>query len=105
MRNYFTLTQVPAIVFRNQVNAVSKSSLSSSKEIFDIAYYNRALATGCFKDNISYMPDLSPSKRKRHRKVLWFTLKFSLNIKTRVGKIFFSLVDRHFPRINRFNNI
>lgn len=72
-------------------------NLSSNQEIFNIVtpYYNEALVSIGFKDHISYMLGTRIGK-KNCQNIIWFALLFSLDSKTCVGKIFFSLVDKHF---------
>ena len=49
---------------------------------------------------------MTPQKKKKHkRKVIWFNLPFPLNVKTNVGKIFWRLVKRHFPKENPLHKI
>ena len=38
--------------------------------------------------------------RKRKRKIIWYNPPFSKNIKTNIGKVFFKLVKKHFPKDN-----
>ena len=43
--------------------------------------------------------------KQRKRKVIWFSLPYSLNVRTNVGKLFLKLLDRHFPRAHKFYKI
>ena len=44
-------------------------------------------------------------KRKRKRKIIWFTLQFSLNIKSNISKSFLKLIDKHFPKGIRLHKV
>ncbi len=47
----------------------------------------------------------STSKRKRHRKVIWFNPPYSKNVKTNIARKFLQLVDKHFPKTSRLHKI
>ena len=37
-------------------------------------------------------------KSKRRRKIIWFNPPFSLSVKSNIGKLFFKLLKKHFPK-------
>ena len=39
-----------------------------------------------------------PKKRRRKKAILWYNPPFSANIKTNIGKAFFAILDKHFPK-------
>ena len=41
----------------------------------------------------------------RKRKIVWFNPPFSLNVKSKIGKLLLSLVDKHFPKKSKFHKI
>ena len=44
-------------------------------------------------------PDRQPSTRtNRHRKIIWFNPPFSQNAENNIGKLFFKLVLKNFPK-------
>ena len=44
-------------------------------------------------------------KRKRGRKIIWFTPPFSQSVKTNIGKKFLGLIRKHFPQTSRLHKI
>ena len=57
---------------------------------------------------MKYEPNtVMSSKKKKSRKkpVLWFNPRYSLAVKTNVGKKFLKLIDKHFPKSNPLHKI
>ena len=76
----------------------------SREEIFNksIKIYSKALKESGFTDELKYLPneaqELGNNNRvKRRRKIIWFNLPYSKNVKTNVGKVFLKLLKKHFP--------
>ena len=46
-----------------------------------------------------------PPGRNRRRKIIWFNPPYSKNVETNIGKKFFSLIDKHFPKGHVLNPI
>jgi hypothetical protein len=44
-------------------------------------------------------------QRKRKRKIIWFNPPFYFNVQTNIGKEFFKLLKKHFPRDSNFYKI
>ena len=44
-------------------------------------------------------------KRKGRRKIIWFNPPFSLSVKTNIGKLFFKILKKNFPKSNPFSKI
>ena len=75
------------------------SNLSSSKEMFEIESppYEEALKNAGYKEKLVYTEEKEKeSKRKRHRKVIWFNPPYSANVQTNVAAKFLSIIDKHF---------
>ena len=99
----------PPRVLKNLSSGISKrlSMVSSNKQMFDseAPYYQEALRNAGFKEDLMYWEESEPRapeerksrKKNRGRKVLWFNPPWSSNVKTKVGRIFLSLLDKHFP--------
>ena len=75
------------------------SSIFCNKEVFDKAapVYNNALKNSGFNEKVKFTPP-PPQKRKRSRNIIWSNLPFRSNVKTNTGKIFWQLLDNHFPK-------
>ena len=43
--------------------------------------------------------------KKRQRKIIWFNPPFSKIVKTNIGKTFFKLINRHFPKHHKMPKI
>ena len=44
-------------------------------------------------------------KKKRKRNIIWYNPPYPANVKTSIGKIFFKLLNKHFPRGHNFYKI
>ena len=75
------------------------SNVSSSKEIFGSAThtYQATLTLSSYNKKTPTSFD-KESKRKRKRKMLWICPPYSNNEKGNVGKFFFKIMRKHFPR-------
>ena len=86
--------------------------ISSSKEIFEsskIEYKNVLKISGdkdrLIYENSSVNENGKDEKKKRKRNIIWYNPSYSANVKTNVGKIFFKLLNKHFPRGHKFYKI
>ena len=105
----------PPNILKDIPKSVNKriADISSNQEIFEnaIPIYKEALKNSGFNCDMHYTvttPDATPTqtkKNKRKRKILWFNPPFSANVKTNVGKIFFKLLRKHFPKNHQFYKI
>ena len=99
----------PPNIIKALPNSISQqiSNISSDKATFNNAVlsYNDALSASGYKENLAYQQDLTPSKKVRQRKIIWFNPPYSVNVETNIGKIFLNLIDRHFLKINKFYKI
>ena len=82
------------------------SNVSSSKEIFGSATHTYQATLTLSGFNVIMTHTKTPitldkgSKRERKRKTLWIYPPYSNNGKANVGKMFFKLMRKHFPRIH-----
>ena len=76
------------------------SSLSCDEIEFNKAKitYETALKNSGYKATLEFKNTFQNTRRNRNRKVIWFNPPFSLNVKTNIGKEFFKLIRKHFPR-------
>ena len=102
----------PKTVINNISKMISNriSSLSSNKEIFDLAkpHYEQALTiSGYSTCNFKYDKDAHNRKTKppRKRKILWFNPPYSATVKTNVGRKFLCLIEKHFPKSHRYHKL
>ena len=99
----------PPNIIKALPNNISKriSNVSSDKATFNNAAhsYNDVLSVSGYKENLTYQQDLTPSKKVRQRKIIWFNPPYSVNVETNIGKTFLKLIDKHFPKTNKFHKI
>ena len=104
----------PPTVLRQLAKSVSKriSETSSNEEIFkeSIPIYEEALKKSGFHEKLEYVREEvdkhgKEEKKRRKRKIIWFNLPYSNNVKSNVGKQFLKLVRRHFPKGHKLSKI
>ena len=100
----------PPVILKRVPEMIEKrvSSISCDEDEFkkSKSYYENALKKSGFSKPISYnMGDQEPGRNKRRRKIIWFNPPFSKNVRTNVGKIFISLVKKHFPSHHKLHKI
>ena len=103
-----SMSDHPACIKRSLPNMIEHriSRLCSSEMIFkkEKTPYEAALKTAGYNNvNLMYRPEGSQPKknsRKRNNKrsVAWFNPPFSSIVKTKVGKVFFSILEKNFPK-------
>ena len=89
------------------------TDISCNQDIFDAAKstYEQPLSKIGFNEELKYNNKDSKGKtrnkekRDRRRKIIWFNPPFSLNVKTNIGKLFFKMLKKNFPKSNPFSKI
>ena len=84
-----------------------------NQDIFDTAKatYEEALHKTCFNEELKYKNKDSKEqtrneeKSKKRTKIIWFNPPFSLSVKANIGKLFFKLLKKHFPKSNPLSKI
>ena len=91
----------PPSIIKQIPSMISKRlpDISSDKEHFDktAPIYNEALKGSGFNETLTFSPT-SPTRRHRGRNIIWFNLPFSSNVKTNVGKLFLTLLQKHYQQ-------
>ena len=86
------------------------STISSTEEIFEESkhFYEECLQrSGYTNVELKFTPTpegTSRNKRNRSRNILWFNPPWSESVSTNIGKKFFSLIKKHFPRGHRYRS-
>ena len=93
--------QIPIMV-ENRLNRLSCNQQAFSTTLTP---YQKALEKSGYKHNLTYKPEKKHRKKTRKRNITWFNPPFSENISTNIGKIFFKLIDRHFPPGHRLHKV
>ena len=101
----------PPSILKNIPESINKrlSEISSDKESFEKAKgtYQDALNKSGYNYNLTYRkpsPD-TKHRKNRPRNITWFNPPYSQNVKTKVGKCFLTLIDKHFPKSNPLHKI
>ena len=83
---------------------VSKISCDEKEFKKSKKYYENTLEKSGYKEKLSYV---APTKKnqKRKRKIIWFNPPYSKNVRTNVGKLFLSLVKKHFPPHHKLHKL
>ena len=100
----------PPLILKNIPDGVNKrlERISSCKERFEEqkTVFQQALKEAGYLHKLNYNEPVEDEmivsgrgkSRKRCRQVVWFNPPFSANVKTNVGKRFFGILSKHFPR-------
>ena len=112
----------PPNIIADIPNAISKSltNISCNKNVFDrnVCIYQTELKNSGFDGTIIYNDQSDEAKnvnieeanqaRKHKRAIIWYNPPYSMNVETNVGRIFFKLLQKHFPpahpKYTIFNN-
>ena len=102
----------PSSTMQQLPKSISKriSEILSNECIFNqsIPYYENALKKSRYNVSLKQTPvqnrdENNQRREQRKRKIIWINPPYSLNVKTNVGKLFFKLLERHFPRTHKFH--
>ena len=98
----------PPNIIKQIPNMIEKrlSDLSSSAVEFNEAKsdYEKALRESGFDVNLKFEKS-PPTRRQRTRNIIWFNPPFNIAVKDNIGKIFLTLLDKHFPPSHRYHKI
>ena len=92
------------------------TNISSSEIEFEHCKneYEKALKESGFNKKLKFLNDESSNKKgtenksktkNRKRKIIWYNPPFNKALKTDFGKLFFKLLDKHFPRGHKLHKI
>ena len=110
------LSNHPPNIIKNLLYNISKriNTLSADETTFkDLKskdLYNNALTERGFKYKIILQGQQNTSTvinntKNRKRKIIWFNPPFSLNVSTNIGKNFFNLLGKHFPKTHQLHEL
>ena len=103
-----------SVIIKNLPDNISKgiNTLSTDKTTFDKSkyLYTNPLAESEFKHKITFQKQQNISKVKnntknRKRRIIWFTPLYNLNVSINIGKKFFSLLGKHFPKTHQLHKL
>ena len=55
--------------------------------------------------HLHYQQDVTPSKKVKQRNIIWFNPLYSVKVETNIGKTFLKLIEKNFPKTNKFHKI
>ena len=97
----------PPNIIKNLDDSISCriDKLSSDNNVFENSkdIYNALFNSG-FKQKIKFDPNFgnnNSQNKNRKRNIIWFNPPYSNNISTNIGKIFLTILDKHFPKSHR----
>ena len=103
----------PPNITKNLPDSISKriKKLSSDEHVFNSTkdLYNNTQKNSGYKQNIKFQHnvpvEVQKRKNNRGRKIIWFNPPYSCSVATDIGKKFFLLLDKHFPKTHKFYKI
>ena len=104
----------PPSIIQHLPKAINKriSTLSSDESCFNSTkhFYQNAFSCSNYNVTFQYSNDntsnIPPSNRRnRKRKIIWFNLPYSKNVRTNIARNFLHLIDKHFPKSSRLHKI
>ena len=87
------------------------STISSPREIFESSKIENenVLKISGYKDRLVYenssLNENDKNEKKRKRNIIWHNPPYSANVKANIGKIYFKLLNKHFPKGHKFQKI
>ena len=105
MTNYCAcmLYQTTLLESTESSNFLSLCDSSSNETVSELTKleYQEAFRKSGYKSTLKYS---TPRKKQTYRNI-WFYPPFNKNVITNVAKVFFSLLEKHFPKSSRLNEI
>ena len=95
------MNQLPSMTYK-RISSLSCDEIEFNKAKIT---YETALKNSGYKATLEFKNTFQNTRRNRNRKVIWFNPPFSLNVNTNIGKEFFKLIRKHFPRNHSFDKI
>ena len=83
---------------------IFQEAVSLYQEALQHSGYRHTLIYNCPKKD-NNRTNINKIKRNRKRKIIWFNPPFNLKTKTKIGKLFLKLLDKHFPPYNKLHNL
>ena len=87
---------------------MSRNSSSADKSNITKLEYEEALKKSGYTTKLKYTPpsrERNNTRRKRSRKVFWFSPPLNLDVSANVAKIFLNLIEKHFPHWSKLYKI
>ena len=103
----------PPRIIENIPKSINKrlSEISIDEYSFHQAapLYQKALDDSGYNHRLTFTPNvtqsLNPTRRNRHRNIIWYNPPFSKNVATNVGRTFLKILDEEFPDNHVFRKI
>ena len=93
---------IPKMI-ENRISKLTKNKVSFNNAI---QIYQNALNKSNFNYKLKYNPTIDNTKAKnRKRKCIFYNPPFCESVKTKFGKLFLELLDKHFPKSNELHKI
>ena len=100
-------------IIENIPKSINKrlSEISIDEHSFNEAapLYQKALDDSGYNHRLAFTPSItqssSPTRRNRHRNIIWYNPPFSKNVATNVGRTFLKILDEEFPESHVLHKI
>ena len=98
-----TSSDHPPQIIEQLTNSINKRLCENlaNEQVFNTVkpVHENALCKSGYKSNHKYSEEIHHyNSKKRTQKIIWFNPPFTQTVKTNVAKLFFRLLDRHFPK-------
>ena len=94
------IKQLPSMIERR----LADLSASETEFLTAKADYEQALKNSGYKEPVRFKKS-PPKKRNRSRNIIYFNPPFNSAVSTNIGKVFLSLIDKHFPPHSKYSKI
>ena len=106
----------PSVLHQIPISIESRlSTLSFNEKIFQEAVppYQKALQNSGYRHTLTYKrpenhnnsTNINKIKWNKKRQIIWFNPPFNIKTKTKIGKLFLNLLDKHFPPHNKLHKL
>ena len=105
----------PTTVLKQLPKSIEKRmwNISSNENVFaqSVLLYVDALPKSSFIEQLKYIAsdnnreNNTEEKKQCKRKIVFFNPRYSMNVRTNIGKIFLKLIGKHFPNGNPLHKI
>ena len=100
-RIYLEIYRSPLVKETQTLLQIKRYSTATSQ------YVNNSWKNSGFNNNLIHRQSqhsnsyIQEKQKEPKPKIIWFNPPFSTNVKTNIGKIFFKLLHKHFPKTNK----
>ena len=104
------IKQLPAAINR-RISDIScnETEFNKAKPIYEHALrssgYDQPLTYSDNNNNSNNRPAATRTKKNRKRNIIWYNPPYNKNVQTNIGQTFLKLINKHFPKNQKFHKI